>query len=142
MANLCWCEIRVKGPMENIREVRELVDRHTREDEDSRVTNFSEIVGRQLNRNWGWREDTTDDDDHLVWNGELKWSPPIEFVEEMARRFPEATLEIRFGIRGEDRAETYEFQSGESKLIHDSCGVYEFLGDDTSPVHHWRMAFV
>lgn len=139
MANICICEIRAAGPQSDMDEVKRLLDASTTFSHGAEITSFSEIVGIQLRQGWGRRGYPSVGGGDIVWIGELDWSPPSEFVEEMSKRFPATTLRMKSTVLdGADRMQTYEFKNGSSRLIHEADGDFEFRGHDASPVDHWR----
>ena len=81
MADICICEIRAHGAESDVREIQHLLDIHTTIREDQEITNFSEIAGKELRRGYGFRAHPRDATDAILWTGELKWSPPDDFVE-------------------------------------------------------------
>lgn len=139
MANICICEIRASGPQGDVDEVKRLLDANTEFLDGEEVTSFSEIVGRQLHRSLGFRGHVSEGLDGIIWIGELNWSPPSEFVEEMSRRFSDTTFAMKFSVLDDgDRIQNYEYKAGDSRLIYEADSDFEFRGHDATPVDHWR----
>ncbi len=141
MSNRCVCEIRASGPESDVTQIRRLLDDHTEYTHETEITKFSDIVGRDLHRSWGWRAHSLNEIDSIVWVGELKWSPPGEFVEQMSQRFPDVVFEMKFSVNdGTDRIEIYEFKDGNSRLTYEADDTFEFYGYDMTPVDHYRVS--
>jgi hypothetical protein len=102
MANICICEIRAQGAQSDVREIQRLLDIHTTIRDDQEITNFSEIVGKTLRRGYGFRAHPRDATDAILWTGELKWSPPDDFVETMSLRYPRVAFELKIQVKDGD----------------------------------------
>lgn len=136
----CECVIRATGPDRDISTIKHLLDSNAHQRGGDEVTNFMNIVDKFLEGSMGlrWRSEETEDD--IIWAGSLEWEPPTEFVKEMSGRFPEVTFQMMFTNECEDSSGTYEFKSGESRLLRQREQAYEHCGPDTSPVDHYRIS--
>ena len=120
MLNDCECVIRATGPDRDITRIKHLLDSNAHHRGGEEVTYFMNIVDKFLEGSMGlrWRSEETEDD--IIWAGSLDWEPPTEFVKEMSARFPEVTFQMMFTNECAGSSATYEFKSGESRLLHGS----------------------
>ncbi|TWU22556.1 hypothetical protein [Novipirellula artificiosorum] len=136
----CMSVIRATGPDRDISRINHLLDSNAHQRGGDEVTYFMNIVDKFLEASMGlrWRSEETEDD--IIWAGSLDWEPPTEFVKEMSGRFPEVTFQMTFTNKHADSSGTYEFKSGESRLLHERDEGFEYCGPGTSPVDHYRLS--
>lgn len=141
MANWATVKIGVVGPANEVAQLRELLDQHTRGDREDSITEFGEILGDgSAQRGFRWRSGGEDGDPSLIWEGQCKWDPPEHFVDQMSLRYPDCEFAMTFSREDSDLGQTYVYQNGDRWLTYEHDGYFEFKEDDTEPVHHWRAS--
>jgi hypothetical protein len=75
--------IRATGTTEQVQRIRRSLNEHTRERNGERITQFSDIAGRDnMGVKWGVRWSWPDDEEYqsIVWMGECPSGVPSTFV--------------------------------------------------------------
>lgn len=138
-----WCEntICVTGNTESVKKFIETVSSIDEEGNDMPLS-FAKIIAEPFSpdnpdydwyfwriENWGtkWDLDSSTNidfgEDWVTYDFLSAWSPPIEFLNQAAKNFPDLTFEIVFGEAGMWFSGNYIWEDG--ILVSESEGEYE-----------------
>jgi hypothetical protein len=133
MAEFVTTTISFRGPEEQEREIRQLIDSYCTDNEGGQaITHFSDMIGTELNVNRGWRHGSTE-----LWKGTTKWQAPIGFVLAMSECYPEAHFHLR--CRADSATQLRTTVIADRRVVHDVRGYYKSCPNQFVPHSHYRL---